>query len=244
MTPLLLAFGLVIAGGGALGPEIVTAFFDLAGGAQAPIVVVPTAGEEASYGGAVLESTPLYKEGARNLTLVHTRDPQVADTEAFTAPLRAARGVWFTGGRQWRLADAYLGTRTERELHALVARGGVVGGTSAGATIQGSYLVRGAPEGNTILMAKGHERGFGFLPNTAIDQHLLKRGREKDLVAVVEAYPELLGIGIDEGTAVVVEGGRFRVVGVSKVAIYEKGKAYYFLSPGDAFDLKARRRVE
>jgi cyanophycinase len=120
----------------------------------------------------------------------------------------------------------------------------VIGGTSAGATIQGSYLVRGAPEGNTIMMARGHERGFGFLPRAAIDQHLLKRNRQDDLVAVVAAHPELLGIGIDEDTAIVVQDGRLRVIGASRVAIYEKGKPYFFLSPGDRFDLKARRRVE
>lgn len=241
---LLFALALLAAGGGELGPEIVKTFFDLAGGSDAHIVVVPTAGEHAEYSPEYLKTTPLYQAGARNLILLHTRDRKVADRKAFTAPLRAARGVWFSGGRQWRLADAYLGTRTEREFRALLARGGVIGGSSAGATIQGSYLVRGAPEGNTIMMAKGHERGFGFLPRTAIDQHLLKRKRERDLVPVIEAHPELLGIGIDEGTAIVVEGHRFRVIGPGKVAIYEKGKPYYFLSSGDVFDWKHRRRVE
>lgn len=247
LAPLLAAAqtgSLVVVGGGQMPPVILDTFFELAGGRDARIVVVPTAGEEADYQPKYLESTPLYKAGARNLVLLHTRDPKVADTPAFAAPLREARGVWFAGGRQWRLADAYLGTRTEREFHALAVRGGVIGGSSAGATIQGSYLVRGAPEGNHIMMAAGHERGFAFLPGAAIDQHLLKRKREKDLVAVVERHPELLGIGIDEGTAIVVRDGRFRVIGASKVAIYENGKAYYFLSPGESFDLRARRRVD
>jgi cyanophycinase len=158
------------------------------------------------------------------------------------APLRTARGVWFEGGRQWRLVDAYLGTRTERELFALLARGGVIGGSSAGATIQGSYLVRGAREGNAVMMAPGYEQGLGFLRNVAIDQHLLARKRQEDMVAVVRAHPQLLGIGIDEGTAIVVHGDRFEVVGASRVAIYEAGKPYYFLAPGDRFDLAARRQ--
>ncbi|MFB3829467.1 MAG: cyanophycinase [Bryobacteraceae bacterium] len=247
LAPLLAAAqtgSLVVVGGGEMPPVIPDTFLELAGGRDARIVVVPTAGEEDQYEPKYLESTPLHKAGARNLVLLHTRDPKLADTEAFAAPLRQARGVWFGGGRQWRLADAYLGTRTEREFHAVLARGGVIGGTSAGATIQGSYLVRGAPEGNHIMMAPGHERGFGFLPGVAIDQHLLKRNRERDLVAVVERHPELLGIGIDEGTAIVVHGTRFRVIGASRAAIYENGKTYYFLSPGDSFDLKARRRVD
>ena len=100
----------------------------------------------------------------------------MADTEAFAAPLKTARGVWFAGGRQWRLVDAYMGTRTQREIEAVLARGGVVGGCSAGATIQGSYLVRGAREGNQIMMAKGYEEGFGYLRGVAIDQHLLASG--------------------------------------------------------------------
>jgi cyanophycinase len=136
-----------------------------------------------------------------------------------------------------------MNTRTLRELRAVLARGGVIGGTSAGATILGSYLVRGAREGNSVMMAPGYEQGFGFLRGVAIDQHLLKRKRENDMIAVVSAHPQLLGIGIDEKTAVVVQGDRFEVVGPSKVAIYENSKPYYFLSGGDRFDLKTRSRL-
>src|SRR5690606_37632628 len=173
---------LVVAGGGRLGPEIMNRFVELAGGANARIVVIPTAGEQddfpADWGGA----ETLRTAGAREVTVLHTRDPRVADTEDFVAPLRHATGVWIPGGRQWRLADAYLGTRTLEELNALLARGGVIGGTSAGASIQASYMVRGAVEGNTIVMAPGHEEGFGFLRNAAVDQHLIARGREEDML--------------------------------------------------------------
>ncbi len=182
--------------------------------------------------------------GARNLAVLNTPDPKVADSQAFAQRLRAARGVWFAGGRQWRLADAYLGTRTQRELFALLGRGGVIGGTSAGATIQGSYMVRGAVEGNTVMMAPGHEQGLGFLRGVAVDQHIIARHREGDLAAVIKARPELLGIGIDEGTAIEVHGDTATVLGRSKVAITDghdhDGKPYYFLSPGDRFDLAAR----
>ena len=109
-----------------------------------------------------------------------------------------------------------MGTRTQREIEGVLARGGVVGGSSAGATIQGSYLVRGAREGNQIMMAKGYEEGFGYLRGVAIDQHLLVRGRQDDLVEVIKAKPELLGIGLDEPTAIVVKGDRFLVVGQSR----------------------------
>jgi cyanophycinase len=155
------------------------------------------------------------------------------------------------GGRQWRLADAYLNTRTQKELFALLKRDGVIGGTSAGATIIGSYMVRGAVESNKVMMSPGHEISFGFLRNSAIDQHLLAQHREKDLLQVIDRHPELLGIGIDESTAVVVRGDRFEVIGKSKVAIYDPkykaaagGERYYFLNGGDRFDLKKRAKIE
>src|SRR5262249_58119965 len=103
-----------------------------------------------------------------NVTVRHTRDKAEADTEAFVAPLKTARGVWYDGGRQWRLVDSYFNTRTQRAIEAVLARGGVIGGSSARATIQGSYLGRGAREGNHSIMAKGYEQGFGFLQIVAI----------------------------------------------------------------------------
>jgi cyanophycinase len=239
---------LVVAGGGQLGPEIVQQFISLAGGLDAPMVFIPTA--EDGEPRLTAPNTFLAKAGATHVTILHTRDPVVADSVAFVAPLTAARAVWFEGGRQWRLTDAYLHTRTERELFRLLDRGGVIGGSSAGATIQGSYLVRGAVEGNAILMSAGHEEGLGFLRNAAIDQHLLTRRRERDLLEVIDRYPKLLGIGIDEGTAIVVHGNAFEVIGKSKVAIYDpkykvngNGERYYFLSAGDRFDLKRRRKL-
>ncbi|HTS62962.1 MAG TPA: cyanophycinase [Candidatus Acidoferrales bacterium] len=239
---------LVIVGGGQLGPEIVNRFIELAGGPDAPMVFIPTA--EDGEPKAKAETTFLAKAGVKNVVILHTRDPKVADSEEFVAPLLAARGVWFEGGRQWRLADAYLNTRVEKELFRLLERGGVVGGSSAGATIQGSYLVRGAVEGNTVMMSPGHEQGLAFLRESAIDQHVLTRHREDDLNQVIERFPALLGIGIDESTAIVVQGNQFEVIGKSKVLIHDAhyqpqadGKRYYVLSAGDRFDLEQRRKI-
>ncbi|MCP4894365.1 MAG: cyanophycinase, partial [Actinomycetales bacterium] len=161
------------------------------------------------------------KAGATNVHLLHTRDPKVADSDEFVAVLRDARALWFGGGRQWRLADAYLGTKTEAAFHDVLKRGGVIGGSSAGATIQASYLVRGAPEGNQIMMSSGHEQGFGFIHNSAIDQHLLVRKRENDMLPVIRKHPHLLGIGIDESTALYVRGNNAEVIGKSKVLFYD-----------------------
>ncbi|WP_332871405.1 cyanophycinase [Spirosoma rhododendri] len=125
---------LVIVGGGAITPDIWNRFVELAGGkTTANIVVIPTAGEDSSANGTPREYETLKKLGVTKLALLHTRDPKVANTEAFVAPLKQATGIWFVGGRHWRLADSYLNTLAHKEFNALLARGGVIGGTSAGA---------------------------------------------------------------------------------------------------------------
>ena len=97
------------------------------------------------------------------------------------------------------------------------------------------------------MMAKGYEQGFGYLRGVAIDQHVLVRGREDDLVEVIDKKPELLGLGIDEPAAVVVQGDRLEVIGRSVVGIYDgkdhDGRKYFFLAPGEQFDLRSRKRM-
>lgn len=236
---------LVIVGGGLRDLSILERFVDLAGGKDAPIVVIPTAGGGDHYD-EFYQGLNLFRAvGATNLTVLHTTDPTIANTDEFIRPLLDAHGVWFGGGRQWRLVDAYMNTRVHEELNALLARGGVIGGSSAGATIQGSYLARGDTQTNTVMMGD-HEEGLGFLKNVAIDQHLLRRNRHFDLIEIIEARPELLGIGIDEDTAIIVRGDHFEVMGSGYVAIYDANKMidsggqYYFLAPGDRFNLITR----
>lgn len=241
---------LIIVGGGGMPKVIFNRFFEAAGGRDAKLVVVPTAGSGAEYDESTSSVKMFKKAGATNVHLLHTRDTKVADSEEFVAVLRDARAVWFGGGRQWRLADAYLGTKTEAAFHDVLKRGGVIGGSSAGATIQASYLVRGAPEGNQIMMSPGHEQGFAYIRNSAIDQHLLARKRENDMLPVIRKHPHLLGIGIDESTALYVRGNTAEVIGKSKVLFYDialektVGKKFYTtLDPGDRFDLKSRRKL-
>ncbi len=236
---------LIVAGGALSDPAVFARFVDLAGGPSAPIVIIPTAGGAEEYDQYFRGRRPFEAAGARDITILHTTDPEVANTDAFVEPLRDARGVWFTGGRQWRLADSYLDTKVHEALWAVLDRGGVIGGSSAGASIQGSYLVRGDTRTNTIMMGD-HEVGLGFLKGVGIDQHLLRRNRQFDLIEVIRAKPELLGIGIDENTAIVVQGDRFEVVGQSYTVIYDanasldSGGLFYFLAPGDRFDMAAR----
>lgn len=177
------------------------------------------------------------------IEILHTRSREVADSDAFVRPLRNADAVWMSGGNAGRLADAYLGTRVVEELRAVVARGGIVAGESAGAIIQGSYVVRGNPD-KPVLMVDGRDRGFGFLPNIAINPHLTSSQRENELVSVVDRYPHLLGLGIDDDAGLVVRGEIAEVIGSGRVAVYDNQKHpagwYFWLKAGDKLDLRAR----
>jgi len=238
---------LVIVGGNMQDPAIVKRFIDLAGGTEAPIVIIPTAGEADDEYDQYWSGVRAWREnGAKHITVMHTRDRTVADSEAFVKPIREARGVFFGGGRQWRLADSYLDTRTHKELIALLNRGGVIGGSSAGASILASFMVRGDTKSNEKMIGD-HTVGLGFLKNAAIDQHLLRRNRQFDMLEVIDKQPQLLGIGIDEDTAIVVEGDRFDVIGKSYVVVYSNKPVvgsngrFYFLGAGDRFDMKERK---
>jgi cyanophycinase len=236
---------LLIVGGGRLGPDILSKFIELAGGTKARIVLIPTADEDSAIntGRSSLKDT-LLKRGVYDVVVLHTRDPKVANTESFVAPIKNATGIWFGGGRQWRLADAYLNTLAQKEFNALLDRGGVIGGSSAGATIQGSFLFRGDTKGNAILEGD-HTQGLDFIHNVAIDQHILRRNRQFDLAGFVKTHPGILGIGIDESTAIVVQKNTFEVIGSSYVAIYDTTttQPFFFLSKGQRYNLKQRKVI-
>ena len=237
---------LVIVGGGMRDLDILREFAELAGGNDAPVVVIPTAGGAEDYDEFWQGLSQFRAAGLTNLKLIHTYERAEADTPEFAQTIREANGVWFSGGRQWRLADSYLHTEVHDALQELLERGGVIGGSSAGATILGSYLARGDTTSNAIMMGD-HEEGFGFISNIAIDQHLLRRNRQFDLLEITAAKPELLGIGLDEDTAIVVHNNRFEVIGNSYVVIYDNtrqidsGGPFYFLEPGDRYDFVERQ---
>jgi cyanophycinase len=253
------AKGNLVVSGGDPGPGVLARFVALAGGPDANFVYVPTAASSLRLPSGFIYDPPNSETpaantqafenelakmfGVKHVTVLHTRDRNTANSEAFVALLRKANGVWLSSGNPGRFASAYLDTLTQKEIKAVLARGGVVGGNSAGAIIQGSYTVRGRPD-KPILMAKGHERGFGFLENVAINPHLTESMRDAELVNVVDAYPNLLGIGIDEKAALVVTGDRFEVIGEGRVAIYDNkkhgGNWYLWLKIGDRFNLRTR----
>ena len=247
---------LVIVGGGGRIDSIIKTFIKLAGGNDVPIIVIPTAEGSERYDQNSGGADKIRKLGATNVTVLHATDRNIANSDSFVMPLNNAKAIWFGGGRQWRLVDVYKNTLTEKMMWKVLERGGVIGGSSAGATIQCSYLTRGDTKNNQIMMGN-HEEGFGFLKNVAIDQHVLARNRQFDMFDILKSRPELLGIGIDENTAIIVHGNQFKVIGESYVIVYdgtfwsregsdlknlpEKTKLFYFLHSGDEYDLLNRK---
>ena len=239
----------VVVGGGAMGPEIYKAFIDAAGGPDALILDVPNAGGDSVPSRNA--GQPWRNNGAKNVVVLFTKDRRIADSDSFTAIIRKAGGVWFEGGRQFRLVQDYGGTKTERAFMDLLERGGVVGGSSAGASILGDFMVRGAPSNdNAIMDYPGYETGFGYLRSVGIDQHVVARSRLPDLAdSIVTRYPRLLAISEDEGTAWVIRGDTGRIVGRNKAFVYngrdanDPGAPFLTLYPGDRYDLNARRVI-
>ena len=255
---------LIAGGGGKQGAAIFRKFVELAGGNTARIVIVPTAmssDPNYDYQNPGVAKFARDRLKLKHVTVLHTHDRREADTREFVRPLKTANGVWFSGGRQWRFADSYLGTRSEKEFHRVLKRVGVIGGSSAGASIQADFLVRGDSRTNRIMIGD-HQRGLGFIENCAIDQHVIKRGRQMGLVKVLTDpdgkmlrrfdREDLLGIGIDEDTAIIVRRNTFEVFGKpdAAVLIYDPrkwtaqtadAKKYITLKLGARYDMKKRR---
>lgn len=235
------AGSLVICGGGDLPAAIYTEFLALGGGDAARLVVIPTAGRERDkLDPERIRARWRARGDVAAIRVVHTRSRREADRAAFVAPLADATAVWMSGGAQSRLADTYVGTAVERELYALLARGGVVGGTSAGAAVQSRVMIaRGNPDVELGV-------GFDLLPGSVVDQHFVTRDRRPRLRRVLASHPDLVGFGIDEGTALVVTGETLRVLGESSVTVMLAGRAdapsrEIVLEPGDRADLSDLR---
>lgn len=240
---------LLIVGGGGMPADVCRKFIELAGGPDALIVYLPTAVPDRL---ARRARAPRFftRYGAKNIKVLPQSALKDVESPEYLAVLKKAKGVWFGGGRQWRFIDAYAGTQAAELFHAVLKRGGVIGGSSAGASIQGGYLARANPLGNRDIMADGYERGLNFLPGVAIDQHFAQRRRFKDMTQLMETYPQLLGIGIDEATAIVVRGHTATVLGRNQVHFYDRKKPvpvgepdYESLKSGGVFNLKTRSIV-
>ena len=236
-------------------------FVELAGGPDAPIVAIPTASSEAD---AASYYETLFREEYRctNMVSLGIKSREDAMRPDYAALAGRARGVFFGGGDQIRITEALLGTPVGNAIAAAFARGAVVGGTSAGTACQSRLMITG--EGDfTVIRTKSVEivPGLGFFPGVVVDQHFVKRQRENRLFSVILEHPDLVGVGVDEETAVWVRPDRtFQVMGKSSVVVLDAGGAFvscppdgtgkellgvhgltvHVLLPGEVFDLNSR----
>ena len=227
---------LVICGGGSLPEEILQRFVELGDGRDGHLVVIPTASESADEPDQTTRIKRWKDRGFEQVSVLHTRNRERANNDDFVKPLDSATAIWFSGGAQSRLAEAYQGTATQEAIQQLFQRGGVVGGTSAGAAIQSNVMIE---SGNPRPKLS---KGFDLMPNSIIDQHFLKRNRFNRLLHAVRKYPDRTGIGIDESTALVFSNGKCEVIGKSYVVVVsidEKTKQASIATyhSGDSIDL-------
>lgn len=239
---------LVIVGGGKMPSGLLKQFVDLAGGARAAIVVLPTAAADPIPSQEGLADA--FRRYGAKVTVLPGRTLAQVESPEYLEAFRNATGIWFGGGRQWNFVDAYEETKAHKLMFEVLQRGGVIGGTSAGASIQSDYMPRGSPYGNLEISAEGYERGLGFLKGVAIDQHFTQRRRHADMTMLMKTFPQYLGIGIDEATALIVRGHTAQVVGGGRAFFYDTRRTiakgapdYEAIAAGAEYDLKERRTV-
>ncbi|HVN75846.1 MAG TPA: cyanophycinase [Thermoanaerobaculaceae bacterium] len=252
---------LILIGGGEKPKEAMAKFVELAGGPSAPIVAIPTASEEADAG-SYYEKLFRDEYGCTNVVALPIKTKADAMRPEFAQRAAAAGGIFFGGGDQVRITNAILGTPVGAAITQAFERGAVVGGTSAGLACQSDPMITG--EGDfTVIRANTVELkpGFGFFRGVILDQHFIKRQRENRLLAVILEHPDLLGVAVDEGTAVWVRPDRtFTVMGESAVVVIDAAKAKVerntgekgqdrlgvhglrvdILLPGESYDVKTR----
>lgn len=243
---------LVVVGGGGTTDAIAEELFRLAGGKDARMLMVPWASENPAQGEELVE---FWKEKGSTNAVAISEDPVVAKRQ-----LAEARVVWMGGGDQKQLFDKLKRLGLDGDIERRHREGAIVGGTSAGAAVQSKAMMVGGDtadmdtvKGAGTLIVEGLE----LVDNAIIDQHFLKRRRFARLLSAVLDRPELVGVGVDERTAAVMQGTRIHVVGegqvlvvdarAAKVAPCEPGARHSatgmrldLLRAGDTFDWDAR----
>lgn len=257
---------LFIVGGGDWPDGMMNRFVDLAARfGTGRIVILPMASSVPEESAAE-ETDGFRKLGAKDVVTVILSREQALKPES-AALLDGAGGVFFSGGDQSRLTAVLLDSPVHKKLLDLYEQGAVIGGTSAGAAVMSEVMITGdevrKPEAGRefeTLQAANivTARGFGFVRTAVIDQHFVTRKRHNRLISLLAEHPDLLGVAIDESTAVLVRPDEiFEVVGAKQVVIYDPADAKFRILPntniaftgllmhaltaGDTFDLKTRK---
>lgn len=260
---------LFIIGGGARSEQMMKKYVELslrAPGKKTIIFPMASSVPEESGQGMVEELKNL---GIQDVEYLILNREQALDSENVKL-LNDAGSIYFTGGDQSRLTAALVDTPIHQKLLEIYEKGGVIGGTSAGAAVMSKIMITGSEKiqvnedrpfdkilADNIVFASG----FGFMQTAIIDQHFVARKRHNRLISLVAEYPALLGIGIDESTAILVKPDEtFEVLGSQSVIVYDATRAkinilpshslsgfqiiMHILKPGDIFDLKTKEPSE
>ena len=220
---------LVIIGGGEKTTEIMQRIVELAGGINSKIVVIPNASsypEEA----AISTIEQFNNIGCTNIDyILFTREE--ADKDSLVEKLSGASGIFFSGGDQSYLTRDMLGTKLLAKVFEIYNNGGVIGGTSAGAAVMSEIMITGNELVNKdsidafISIQRDNievKSGFGLIKSAFIDQHFVKRKRLNRTISVVLEHPDILGIGIDESTCIIVNpDDTFEVLGENQVIVFD-----------------------
>lgn len=254
--------------GGVHTTETSKKFVELAGGGNARIIIIPNAGSNP------IKNSELHKKefeelGAKADYLLFTKE--TADADSNLKKMNWANAVYFLGGDQSDLTRDMLGTKLLQKVYDIYNNGGVVGGSSAGAAVMSEVMITGNEllnkDSTSAFISIQKEniqtaKGFGFIKSAIIDQHFLKRKRHNRLISLMCEHPNLIGIAIDESTAIVVfPDETFEVIGNNQVLVYDPTNAknirtdkngnlgitnmkMHLLINGDKFDMKSKRVIE
>ena len=241
---------------------ILSTFTQLAGGDQARILIVPTASSIETAG--LRYKAIFLSMGVESAEVAYIGSREDANSAELSEQVADATGIFLTGGNQMRLSSLIGGTRFEQVVREANENGVIVAGTSAGASILSAHMVAlGASGGTPKLRMAQMVAGFGLISNVIIDQHFRQRDRIGRLLALVASNPGLLGVGIDEDTAAIIdEHGVIEVIGRHSLTIVDGSeifsdifqvKAYgeitvsnarlHLLTPGRRFDMKTRTLI-
>lgn len=224
---------LLIIGGGSRPPEALREFVTMSN--NGPILVITSASGVPKESGPAMVNQ-LINAGAKDVNWLHIDSPEMANADSVIQKIESATAIFFTGGVQERLMKRIGGTKSEAAIKKLYfEKGGVIGGTSAGAAVMSKVMITGnelinkdSTDAFVSIQAKNIEtkEGFGFLDDVIIDQHFIARKRHNRLISLVLENPKLVGIGIDEGTAILVYPDmKFKVFGKGSVVVYDARKA-------------------
>lgn len=257
---------LMLIGGGDKPRAAMEKFVELAGGKDAPIVVVPTASEEAD---TIEYYTNLFMKdyGSTDVVVLPIKTKEDANKPELVAAAKRARGIFFGGGDQVRIINALAGTPVLDALREAHRKGAVVGGTSAGLACQSEIMITG--EGDfKVIQTRSVEvmEGLGFVRGDVIvDQHFIARQRQNRLISLILEHPDHLGVGVDEDTAIWVRpDDTFEVIGAGSVMVFDPkgavvqrsgapagkellgvhGMVMHIVLPGEVFDLSKRAPVK